>query len=91
MEVEDSRSGLLELDCGWLHVMQPSHEWTVSLPCHTHTEAGARLPNPKQAPEMFGSFHTERMCVPSMSLCVSVSGITLCVSHTPSLQEQGCL
>lgn len=88
MGAEDSACGFLcmELDCGWLCAIQPSDRWTES-----PSEAGARFPNPKQASETFGSFHTGCMCVPSVSLCVSVSGITLCVSHTPSLQEQSCL
>lgn len=88
MGVEDCACGFLcmELYCGWLCAIQPLDGRTES-----PSQAGARLPNPKQASEMFGSFHTECMCVPSVSLCVSVSGITVCVSHTPSLQEQSCL
>lgn len=69
--------------CVRLCVIQPSDDWTVS-----PSQAGTRFSNPKQASETFGSFHTECMCVPSVSLCVSVSGITLCVSHTPHCRSR---
>lgn len=44
-------------------------------------QAGTRFPNPKQAPEKFGSFHTECMCVPSVRLCFCVWRYSVCESH----------
>lgn len=79
MGVEGSPAGRLwtELDCGCLCVTQPS-----DMNCEP-PQAGARFPNPKQAPEKFGSFHTECMCVPSVRLCVF-----LCLASPPHCRSR---